>query len=172
MSELTMGRRIAQRSVPSVALAVDDTKTQLERILGYLTAYIPTTVVTAFIPVWAAVVASEVPTAAGATAETVPTQVKFAIALITAVLAGGLTWAVGHVKARKLAKDNNKEKPGMGDTLMAGKVDITLSVIAAFAWASVAPRNWAGIDQDYAVIGIPAALGIVFAIIAAVREDD
>lgn len=173
MSEFSMARRIAARSQePADRLVDDPTKSQLEKTLGYLTAYIPTAVVTGFIPVWSAVVAQEVPTTPGEVGVPVAFEAKLAVAIITALLGGGITWALGHAKARKKAENEKKPIPSPGATFHAGLFDISAATLAAFTWATVAPRNWAGIDQQWALLGIAVAVGGVLAIIATFNGDD
>jgi hypothetical protein len=168
-----MARRIAARSqTPSLRVAEDTTKSQLEKTLGYLTAYIPTAVVTGFVPVWSAVVASELPASPDQAGVAVSFQVKLAIAIITALLGGGITWALAQATARKLAKDANTTPPTAGTTFRSGLFDIGAATLAAFTWATVAPSNWAGIDQQFAILGIAVTVGGVLTIAAALRGDD
>lgn len=172
MSEFTMARRIANRSVPGINLAGDTTKSQLEKTLGYLTAYIPMSVVTGFIPVWSALVASEVPATAENPAVVVAASTKFTVALITTILGGAVVWGLGHAKARKAAKDANKPIPEPIATLMAGKVDILFAVVATFAWTSISPSNWAGIREQFMILGIAVAVGGFLTVAAMFRDED
>jgi hypothetical protein len=131
----------------------------LNELADYLTAYVPTWVVSLFLPLWGALIATE----AGGTEFGQP--FKLAIAVATAVTAALWVWSEGYRAARIAAtKGRRRARVRPFDALRVGAWEVVAAAIAAFAWTTAAPSSWASFSTAFwplaTVIGAAVILGV------------
>lgn len=130
----------------------------LAGLAEYITAYIPTWVVSLFLPLWGALVAAE----AGGAAFGQP--FKFAIAIATGITAGLWVWSEAYRNARMATTGRHRRRVRPFDALRVGAWEVMAATVAAFAWATAAPSSWASFSSAFwplaTVIGVAVVLGI------------
>ncbi len=133
----------------------------LRALLTTLIAYVPTTVLTLFLPVWSAVLLKE--SDGGALSQ----LVKLGVAIVIGVIAGASVWRLGY---RLASQGANPRRPGAGPrpfhVLRVGGYEIAAASIAGFAWATAAPSSWAGFSNPWWPLVTVAATTVVIAVIA------
>ncbi len=131
----------AQRSVGRAASAT--LRPDLESLGDYVTAYVPTWVVSLFLPLWGALIAAE----AGGTVFGQP--MKLAIAVATGITAGLWVWGEGYRKALAGQSRRRRKRFRPIDALRVGAWEVFAATVAAFAWATAAPSSWASFSSAF-----------------------
>ena len=159
----------------SVAIPQEPPKPPIRRSLRgaptYLIAYVPTSTIAVFLPVWSALVLLE---AAGTP---FGQPAKLAIALATAVVAGLAVWRGGYRRGRNDAMRAGHPEATIRPlrVLRIGAWEVTAATLAAFAWATAAPSSWAEFSSAVwplvTVLVSMMALGII-AVVARPLEGD
>ena len=140
-------------------------------LLTLLVAYVPTSTIAVFLPVWSALLLLE----AGGTALGQPA--RLAVALATAVVAGLAVWRGGYSRARGEATRGRHPVAGITPirVLRIGAWEVTAASVAAFAWATAAPSSWAGFTSPAlplaAVVATTLAIVVVAAAVAPLEGD-
>jgi hypothetical protein len=154
------GSSLATASTASAPPPPPAAPPSLDDLADYLTAYVPTWVVSLFLPLWGALIAAEV----GGTEFGQP--FKLAIAIATAVTAGMWVWGEGYQTARRAAtsRRGRRRRVRPFDALRVGAWEVGAAAIAAFAWATAAPFSWASFSSAFwplaTVIGAAVILGV------------
>ncbi|HYI22648.1 MAG TPA: hypothetical protein VEX62_08440 [Candidatus Limnocylindrales bacterium] len=140
MSEAALSDAIARRSITgSPRSATASQATPAEKVVGFLTGYIPTATVALFIPLWAAI---QLALTTDPPRIELDTTLRFLIAAVAAVIAGLWVWGIGYQKAVKAATDAAKPKPTRLDVLKASIPEVASAVFAMFVWATMMPESW------------------------------
>lgn len=131
----------------------------LEAFADYLTAYVPTWVVSLFLPLWGALIASE----AGGTE--FGQGFKLGIAIATAVAAGLWVWSEGYRTARVAAASRRRRRRVRPlDALRVGAWEVLAASLAAFAWATAAPSSWASFSSAFWPLATVIAAAVVLGV--------
>ena len=149
--------------------AASPPRLDLESLGDYVTAYVPTWVVSLFLPLWGALIATE----AGGTAFGQP--MKFAIAVATGITAGLWVWGAGYRKARAELSRRRRARFRPIDALRVGAWEVFAASVAAFAWATAAPSSWASFSSAFwplaTVIAATVVLGVAGNFIAPLEGE-
>ena len=145
---------------------IPPTRPSIRRALTRLFAYVPTSTITVFLPVWSALLLLE----AGGMGLGQPA--KAAIAVSTAVLAGLAVWRSGYRRVRSNAKVARLPMASVRPlrVLRVGAAEVTAATVAGFAWATAAPSSWAGFNAASWPLATVVVTTIAVAVVAEVAS--
>jgi hypothetical protein len=140
---------------PAAPVTTADVEAKATDALGPLTAFVPTSIVTAFVAFWAVVATQSTPPDA---------STKVAIAVTVSVLALLIVWGGAHQGVRNAFAKLGQPAPSFLSTALSGWYELVAALVATFVWASVVPESWLyGVswikDNPWAPTGFAIALG-------------
>jgi hypothetical protein len=171
MSEWALSSSIASKAVQAAnapagapaaaAPAITPDAGGIQKVLGLLTTYVPTAVVTVFVALWSALVAAETPPAQGTPGVEFPLWFKIVVAVATGLFGLLWVWGEGHRAARKRAQQLNQAPPPAPSTFRKGWYEIISAGLAAFVWATAVPSSWAGFTNPVFPLAITFGAAIL-----------